>query len=351
MSFKEKVLSKSNSYNHYREENIKLNQEISELKEEIEALKKEKRMTLRDEYIRSYATAGSFCNWTYINYFFRDDFEDKFKKVTENLTGESKNLYKWIFLRAMAVNLITRDSLYFDSELKEQKKFTEFNLENSGGSEIAGFKFSGDYNLHAFMESDLSEEDKNFIKNKDIIDAGAFTGDTSLPLSKLTDKNVHAFEPFKESFNLLNKNIRDNSIKNIIPVNKSLGHINGERTLYLSGSNVQGLTSNPDTRPYDSEIKVTETTVDTYVEEHNLDVGLISVDVEGAEMDLLEGALKTIKTQKPILNISIYHSVRDYFEIIPWIADLNLGYEFNVCKEQPWPFLADTVVQCRVRDK
>ena len=124
MSFKEKVLSKSNSYNHYREENIKLNQEISELKEEIEALKKEKRMTLRDEYIRSYATAGSFCNWTYINYFFRDDFEDKFKKVTENLTGESKNLYKWIFLRAMAVNLITRDSLYFDSELKEQKKFT-----------------------------------------------------------------------------------------------------------------------------------------------------------------------------------------------------------------------------------
>ena len=25
------------------------------------------------------------------------------------------------------------------------------------------------------------------------------------------------------------------------------------------------------------------------------------------------------------------------------------GYEFEVFKEQPWPFLGDTVVQCRVK--
>ena len=63
-----------------------------------------------------------------------------------------------------------------------------------------------------------------------------------MPLSKLTRANVYAFEPFDESFDLLNKNIEDNNIKNIVPVKKSLGNIVGERSLYLSGSNFQGIT-------------------------------------------------------------------------------------------------------------
>lgn len=349
MSLKERVLSKSNSYNYYKEQNSKLLKEIESLETEVEALKLEKRMALRDEFIKSYGNASSFCNWSYINYFFRDDFEDRFKEVTKNLSGESKNNYKWIFLRAMAVNLITRNSLYFDHELKEQNKFTEFNLANVKKDEIAGFKFAGDYNLHAFIDLHLNDEDREFLRNKDIIDAGAFTGDTALPLSKITNKNIYAFEPFKESFELLNKNILDNNIKNIIPINKSLGNINGERTLYLSGTNVQGITSDPNTRPYDNELKVQEITLDKFVEENDLDVGYITIDVEGAELDLLNGAINTIKTQKPMLSISIYHRVTDYFNIIPWVANLNLGYEFEVFKEQPWPFLADTVVQCRAK--
>ena len=80
-----------------------------------------------------------------------------------------------------------------------------------------------------------------------------------------------------------------------------------------------------------------------------MDVGYITIDVEGAERDLLNGAINTIKTQKPILSISLYHSIDDYFEIIPMIANLNLEYEFEVLKEQPWPFLGDTIVQCRAK--
>ena len=102
-------------------------------------------------------------------------------------------------------------------------------------------------------------------------------------------------------------------------------------------------------RNYDNELKVQETTLDKFVEDNNLNVGLITIDVEGAEMDLLNGALNTIKNQKPILHISIYHKASDFFEIIPWIANLELDYEFKIVKEQPWPFLADTVVQCRVK--
>ena len=90
-------------------------------------------------------------------------------------------------------------------------------------------------------------------------------------------------------------------------------------------------------------------TIDTFVKENDLKVGYITVDVEGAEMDLLEGAVETLKTQKPILTISMYHKVTDFFDIIPWIANLDLGYEFEVVKENPWPFISDTVVKCRAK--
>ena len=68
-------------------------------------------------------------------------------------------------------------------------------------------------------------------------------------------------------------------------------------------------------------------------------------------MDLLEGAVNTLKTQKPILEISIYHKISDFFDIIPWIANLNLDYDFKIVKEQPWSFVVDTIVQCRPKNQ
>ena len=349
MSFKEKMLLKSNSYAYYKNKSNHLQKENNSLKRELESIKNERRISLRDEYFRKYGLSGAFSNWDYVDFYLNDDFEDNLKEITGHLDSESKRLFKWIYLRTLFVNLVTKDTVYLDHELENQKKFTEFKINNSHPGEIAGYKFSGNYNLHAFIDLGLSDDDIKFLENKDIIDAGAFTGDTSLPLSKITNRNVYAFEPFEESFELLKRNINDNQIKNIQPVNQSLGNLNGERTLYLSGENVQGITSDANMRNYDNELKVQETTLDKFVEDNNLNVGLITIDVEGAEMDLLNGALNTIKNQKPILHISIYHKASDFFEIIPWIANLELDYEFKIVKEQPWPFLADTVVQCRVK--
>lgn len=355
MSFREKVLSKSNSYNHYKKQNQELLEKIESLEKENEKLenelnflKNDQTASLKKKYT-NFNSTGSFCDWEYIEFYLSDEYEDKIKEVTKHLPTYAKKIFKWYMLRAMTINMIKRDTLYFNYELDDQKKFTDFKLKNATEDGIAGYKFTGDYNLHPFVKIGLSKGDQKYIKNKDIIDAGAFTGDTSLPLSKRTTKNVYAFEPFKDSFEILKKNIADNNIENIIPVNKSLGNINGERSLFLSGDNVQGITSDADLRSYDNEIKVEETTIDTFVEENNLEVGFITIDVEGAEMDLLEGAINTIKTQKPLLYISMYHKVSDYFDIIPWVANLDLGYEFNITKENPWTFLADTVVQCRMK--
>ncbi|WP_298523217.1 FkbM family methyltransferase [uncultured Methanobrevibacter sp.] len=333
MSFKEKVLSKSNSYNYYKEKN-------EELLEELELYKNDK--NINETFMKFYGSATNFCNGSYIEYFLRDDFEDNLKEVTKNLNPHTKKAFKRYFLRAMVVGMLKKDSLFYESEIKEQDEADKFRQDNYTGKSIGKYKYHGNLNLAAFIDLNLNDDELEFIKDKDIIDAGAYTGDTSIPLAEFTNKNIYAFEPFEETFNLLCKNVNDNNIKNIIPVQKSLGNLNGKRTLYLSGNNAQGITSDEELREYDDKSN-------TFVSENNLDVGFITIDVEGAELDLLNGAINTIKTQKPILKISMYHRVTDYFEIIPWVANLGLGYEFKIFKEEPRSFLADIVVQCKVK--
>ncbi|KKM95531.1 hypothetical protein LCGC14_1187320, partial [marine sediment metagenome] len=51
---------------------------------------------------------------------------------------------------------------------------------------------------------------------------------------------------------------------------------------------------------------VESTTIDSYVKERNLKVGLIKLDIEGHGLKALEGAKNTIKKYKPMLLISIY---------------------------------------------
>jgi len=346
-------MSKSNSYTYYKDnykslskENKKLKKKLRKLKKQFGPIESKANMTLKEKYDNDYERFSYFCKQDQVDFYFDENFEDKLKEVTQNLDSEEKYFYKYLFLRSLFVNFIRKDNFYTEEEVELQKEFTEFRKNNIEGNKISEFKFTGDYNLHPFIGFSLDETSLNFLKDKDIIDAGAFTGDTSLPLSKLTNANVYAFEPFDESYELLNKNIKDNDIKNIVPVKKSLGNIEGTRSLYLAGNNVQGITSDADFRKYDTELKVNETTIDTFVDENNLNVGFIIVDVEGAELDLLEGAKNTIMTQKPILTISIYHRLKDFVEIIPWIANLDLGYEFKILRESPWSFISDTSVLC-----
>jgi len=62
--------------------------------------------------------------------------------------------------------------------------------------------------------------------------------------------------------------------------------------------------------------------IDDLVSECSVErVDFIKLDVEGAELDVLLGAQKTIRKFRPKLAISVYHSVADFYEIPFFIAD------------------------------
>ena len=177
----------------------------------------------------------------------------------------------------------------------------------------------------------------DFIKDKAIIDAGGFIGDTALILSEYTNDKVYSFEPLLSNLNSMKKNIALNNKSNVEPVYMALGDQNNE--IYIDDSNVS---SGNVLNIKNTGNKVQMTTLDSFVEKNNIKVGLIKTDLEGFEQPFLRGALNTIKKQKPVLIISIYHNYSDFFDIKPMIEELDLGYKFKILKSNDFNIILET---------
>ena len=184
------------------------------------------------------------------------------------------------------------------------------------------------------------------LEEKDIIDAGAFIGDSALILSPLTKKNVYAFEPTQGNYELMRKTIDMNGLTNVVPVPMALGENTEKNLISLMGS-ASTMFENAYFR-YEGKAEIQVTRLDDYVREHGLQVGLIKADVEGAESMMLKGAIETIKTQKPALLISIYHNSHDYFGIKPWLESLDLGYKFKIRHSVGGTVMTETVMIAEV---
>lgn len=189
------------------------------------------------------------------------------------------------------------------------------------------------------------------IYGKNIIDVGAYIGDSSIILSDFTNKNVYAFEPFCDNCKKIYKTAELNKKSNIIPVNLALGEDTSKREFYLRNDNNTGHGMiKRENLDYKEKIEVNQITLDEYVDSENIEIGLIKVDIEGAERNFLKGAKKTICEQKPILLISIYHSAEDFFEIKTMIEELKAGYSFRIFHPVTRnSFLLETALICEIQ--
>ena len=190
----------------------------------------------------------------------------------------------------------------------------------------------------------------NQVKNKNIIDAGGYIGDSAIVFSDYTDKNVYSFEPFLQNYNLMLKTIELNKKNNIIPVNIALGDENKEIGMDASVGAGSGLSieNAKESNINNIKNKVKMMALDSYVKENNIEVGLIKTDLEGFEQPFLKGAIETIKEQKPVLIISIYHNYSDFFEIKPMIENLNLGYKFRIIRNKSPQLITETKLLAEV---
>lgn len=165
-----------------------------------------------------------------------------------------------------------------------------------------------------------------------VIDAGGCWGDTALYFAeKVGPKgSVLSFEFLRENLEIFDRNINLNpDLRNRIRVcKKALWSVSNE---ILSFSNSgPGTSINPQTTDIELE-KVESITIDDFVKEEQIQsIEFIKMDIEGAELQALRGAETTIKSFRPKLAITIYHSYSDFWEIPLFLSSLNQGYVFYI---------------------
>jgi len=172
-------------------------------------------------------------------------------------------------------------------------------------------------------------------------------------------KHVYAFEPLLQTFNLINKNIVLNGVENVTTINCALGNKNKaiNKMLYPSRDvNYGCMRINKDDTLYLEKINVNC----NMIRLDNLDVfepiGLIKIDVEGCEKEVISGALEIINKYRPVIVIEnwsndvykqledldyeciqvsycnyIYVSKLNYFNMYNWTNDIptNSKVEFE----------------------
>ena len=182
-----------------------------------------------------------------------------------------------------------------------------------------------------------------------MIDVGGFIGDSALNFQSFTNKNIYSFEATSHNYNLMLQTLKLNNTNRIVPVKKGLGSEKTTMTISILDSASSLIRDNT---PYGStqseEIELI--TLDSYVKEHNLKIGLIKVDIEGFEMEFLKGAKETICSQKPAMILSIYHQASDFFDIKPILESWNLGYTFRIYKPIDYNISLETTLMCEVLD-
>ena len=291
----------------------------------------------------------------------REDSAQRFSALISGLDNESRNTVSDIIHR-MGMIADGNKSLQDVYTQREQEEFVRMNDEFSSkivklndnlyyynGYYLPVNQFDSSVFFTRYGIDKLTTLDS--VRNKHIIDAGGYVGDTALLFSSYTDKNIHVFEASPSNMDIIRETIRLNHLDNIVPVSKALGEKSGTATFSLGERNsCNSLVERPGYN-YPDHIEVPVVTLDDYVRENNIEVGLIKVDIEGGEQLLLKGAVETIRTQHPILLISIYHSANDFFEIKPMIEKMCGKYTFRIVKPANSAIALETILLAEVRDE
>ena len=157
---------------------------------------------------------------------------------------------------------------------------------------------------------------KRLLKPSDmILDIGANVGYTSLTFAKfINDKGkIFSFEPEKKNYNTFLKNIKLNKFNNIYPHKLAVADENKSIKLYLSKSENDGIHStllHTDTLSENYE-EVEAVKMDDFVKNNNITkVNFVKIDVEGAEIDVINGMKQVMSDNQPVIILELVESLQ-----------------------------------------
>jgi FkbM family methyltransferase len=213
---------------------------------------------------------------------------------------------------------------------------------------ILNFRKSGKVSEHPdgtglnnqYFDKEIRKWDPD--KKQIIIDCGAYTGDTILSAieNDFPLLRAYCFEPDIQNFSKLTKNLTSYPTIEIISI--PCASWNKTMTLYLSEPEGEGSRV-----VKKSSIPVQALSLDDFFVNSCFD--FLKIDVEGAEIETLQGAIKSILKNRPIFAVAVYHKPEDLWEIPIYLYENLKNYKYYLRQYGHNGF--DTIFYCFPRDE
>jgi len=275
----------------------------------------------------------SQCGQSFKEYILENKMSEKLDKLKANLDEKSKQHVDLIFDRILNFPEYHRSKAFkidYNLEQTDEEKNDAKSFLSMQSSLRKKYNFPKPFSECVFFYHHglklLDDDILDYLQGKDFLDVGSWIGDTALMLHEYSPKKIYSFDISEKVIGEYKNIMDDNGISKEKYTNECLALGKEKKELSLSFYDNDLSTGN--TVFTEGDIKVQQITIDEYVQKNSLKVGVIQADIEGAEIDMILGAEKTIKEQMPILLIDIYHRPDQFFELKPLLESWNLGYKF-----------------------
>ena len=146
------------------------------------------------------------------------------------------------------------------------------------------------------------------------IDVGANTGQSCIMMNSYCDY-VYSIEPIPALYEQLDNTIRENCLDNCESLNMAAWY--EPAIVDMTYRETNSLASAID--PVKGTISVTANTIDSL----NLPADLLKIDVEGAELQVLQGAEQTIIQHRPLILVEMKENLQPIKDIEIWLKKHN----------------------------
>lgn len=174
-----------------------------------------------------------------------------------------------------------------------------------------------------------------------VLDLGAHIGLFTVYLARAVGSSgrVLSFEPAPATAAVLDRTIGYNRLRSVVSVRRTaLAGRRGEVELFETGdecSNANSLVRTDRTR---GSVRATATTLDDLVHDEGLTVAVVKMDIEGAELEVIEGASALLSDQRPALAIEVHPvELRAAARRPEEVFDLLVGHGYALAEGRATP--------------
>src|SRR4030067_1818822 len=189
-----------------------------------------------------------------------------------------------------------------------------------------------------------------------VVDIGANIGYYTLLAAHLVgdEGNGFAFEPDPYNYSLLCRNIEVNGYRNVIPVQKAVFNKSGKVKLFLDKNKFGGNSLSDANIDKSVSTTVETTSLDEYFENTNHKIDVVKMDVQGSEMEVLNGMTNTINQNEKLEIITEFwpfglrnagssptdflRKLAEYgfvlYQIGQYVEPININYLLQMCGDK-----------------